>query len=347
MPNWNERAALAQQSLQRYFWNEHIEMFNIEYPCPNGECNTIFHYWWMAHAVEVLVDGYERSQDSNFLVLLEQLHNGLYTKNNNKWTNELYDDMQWMAIAWLRVYQITNERKYLDTVLTLWSDIKTGWNDFEHGGIAWQKSQLDYKNTPANAPAVILAARLYKLLGLKEDLEWAHRIFNWLDEHLVDPATGFVWDGMNREGNHQIDKDWEFTYCQGVYIGAACELYTITNESMYLAKAHRTALIALHKLTDPSTKLLQDEGLGDGGLFKGIFIRYMAQLVTLDEANQQQYRDQLIYNGEQLWHNASSERGIFFAADWAKSSEDITQLSAQLSGIILSESLAFIGTRAI
>jgi len=42
---------------------------------------------------------------------------------------------------------------------------------------------------------------------------------------MVDPATGFVWDGKNRTGDGHIDKDWEFTYCQGVFIGAGVELY--------------------------------------------------------------------------------------------------------------------------
>ena len=56
------------------------------------------------------------------------------------------------------------------------------------------------------------------------DLEWARRIFEWQRQTLVDPETGLVWDGINRQGDGRIDKDWKFTYCQGVYIGAAVEL---------------------------------------------------------------------------------------------------------------------------
>ena len=45
------------------------------------------------------------------------------------------------------------------------------------------------------------------------------------------------WDGINRLGDGQIDKDWQFTYCQGYSSGAGIELYSCTGESAYLADA--------------------------------------------------------------------------------------------------------------
>ena len=89
--------------------------------------------------------------------------------------------------------------------------------------MAWKKDQLHYKNTPANAPAAIIAFRLYQRFGKKEDLEWGEKIFTWNRDQLMDPETCFVWDGMNREGDGKIDKEWKFTYCQGVMLGAALE----------------------------------------------------------------------------------------------------------------------------
>lgn len=71
--------------------------------------------------------------------------------------------MEWTALALLRAYRVTGHEAYLNAVLDLWEDIKTAWNEQLGGGLAWKKDQLDYKNTPANAPAVILAARLYEL----------------------------------------------------------------------------------------------------------------------------------------------------------------------------------------
>ncbi len=95
------RADQAQQALVERYWNAGIGMFDIETPCPNGECNTIFHYWWMAHAVEALTDGLERTGDSRYSELLDALYEGLLRRNGGAWPNALYDDMEWMAIGWL------------------------------------------------------------------------------------------------------------------------------------------------------------------------------------------------------------------------------------------------------
>ena len=86
---------------------------------------------------------------------------------------------------------------------------------------------------------------------------------------LVDPDTGFVWDGKNREGDGKIDKSWEFSYCQGVYIGAGVALYQATGDKSYLADAARTAQASKLRLTSPVTGVLPSESNGDGGLFKG------------------------------------------------------------------------------
>lgn len=336
---WEERAEEAQEALDRFFWNESIGMYNIETPCPDGACNTIFHYWWMAHAVDVLADGLLRTGNSHYGDRLAALHEGLLRRNGGVWPNELYDDMEWMALAWLRAYQATGELRYKETALLLWRDIRTGWNSHMGGGIAWQKTQLDYKNTPANAPAVILAARLYQAFGDPQDLEWALNIFNWQKSHLVDPETGFVWDGMNREGNGAIDKEWKYTYNQGVYIGAAIELYRIHGQEVYLEDARQTLAAAVKELADPQTGVLPDEGNGDGGLFKGILVRYAAELPKVDSGSGAAV-SVLHRNAELLWEKGRTVDGALFGTDWSRPPEGIVQLSSQLSGIKLLERMA-------
>ena len=314
-------------------------MYNIETPCPNGECNTIFHYWWMAHAVDVLVDGLLRTGDERYTKRLAALHKGLLHRNGGVWPNELYDDMEWMALAWLRAYQATQVEVYKETALILWKDIQTGWNTHMDGGIAWQKSQLDYKNTPANAPAVILAARLYQVFGDAKDLEWAKRIYHWLIDHLVDQETGFVWDGMNRSGDGTIDKDWKYTYNQGVFIGGAVELYRITNDQVYLNDANQTLRAAVKELSDVYTGVLPDEGNGDGGLFKGILIRYIGELASVDLSATEAISF-LKNNAELLWEKGKATDEALFGTNWTKSPSDVISLSSQLSGIMLLEKMA-------
>lgn len=335
---WSDRAEAAQEALRQHFWNPDIAMYNIETPCPNGECNTIFHYWWMAHAVDVLVDGFLRSKRDIYARTLAELHEGILRRNGGAFPNELYDDMEWMAIAWLRAYAATGREAYKETAFLLWEDIKTGWNDHMGGGIAWQKSQLDYKNTPANAPAVILAARLYQSFGREDDLEWAQRIYEWQKQHLVDPESGFVWDGMNRTGDGSIDKEWKFTYCQGVFIGAGVELYRVTGDDRYLEDALRTAAAAEAELAGPDG-IFPDEEDGDGGLFKGILARYLAELCLCIGSAGQPAAAVLVRNAESLWAAGSSGSRLF-GTDWRTSPAGRVTLSTQLSGIKLLERMA-------
>ncbi|MFS0725721.1 glycoside hydrolase family 76 protein [Paenibacillus sp. 1P07SE] len=340
---WQSRADEAQQVLEREYWNPSIRMYNIQTPCPGGDCNTIFHYWWMAHAVEALTDGLERTGEQYYKDRLSQLYEGLLARNGGAWPNKLYDDMEWMAIGWLRAYRATGEERYKAAALLLWDDIQTGWNDHMGGGIAWQKTQLDYKNTPANAPAAILAARLYDAFGDPEDLAWAKKIYHWLREALVDPQTGFVWDGMNRLQDGGIDKDWKFTYCQGVYIGAAVELYRLTGDLQYKADAERTWQAAIAEIARPDDGLFPPEGTGDGGLFKGIFARYAGQLALLPDA-ETDAAEVLFANARTLWEQGRGGAALFGGA-WDERPAGDIELSTQLSGVILLETAALLERR--
>ena len=76
------------------------------------------------------------------------------------------------------------------------------------------------------------------LLGVREYTFWNR-------DNLMDPETCFIWDGMNREGDGKIDKDWKFTYCQGVVMGAAVEYYKITGNGEHLELARKIACRAV------------------------------------------------------------------------------------------------------
>ncbi len=342
---WTDRADEAFNRLVQHYWNEDLNMFNNTYPCMDNRCNLTFHYWWYAHALDSLVDVYERTKDGAVLEMIEQEYKGILFRNGGSIINALYDDMEWMALALLRVYEQTRDDVYLKAVFELWEDIQTGWNDHQGGGIAWQKSQLDYKNTPANGPAAILGARLFRLFGKQSDLDFARNIFDWLRSTLVHPETGFVMDGINRLGDGRIDSDWKFTYCQGVYIGAAVELYRVTGESSYLDHAQLTATHTMNIFVDAETGAMYGEGddQGDAGLFKGILVRYLAQLIAVDPERSQQITAFLRHNAEQLWHRGSSEVHGLFHYHWGKRPQDESlDLSVQLSAHFLMEVMAIL-----
>ncbi|WP_277425550.1 glycoside hydrolase family 76 protein [Deinococcus psychrotolerans] len=329
---------MAQQMLSTQFWNPAQRIMNQYAPCDDGTCNAPYVYWWHAHTIDVLVDGLIRTNDPRYTQRIGEAFEGARTLNGGTLLHNWYDDMQWMALALLRAYEATGENRYLEGAQELWSDIQGGWNDHCGGGIAWKKDQLDYKNTPANAPAAILAARLYKVLGRAADLDWARRIYTWNKTHLVDIATGFVWDGMNRLGDGRLEDEWHFTYNQGAYLGAGLALFEATGEQTYLQDALRTADAALIRLIDAASGLLPYEGDGDGGLFKGIFVRYLALLVQVVP------RPDLVailqHNADVLWKAGRDLDTDLMGLSWDERPQDRVSLSGQQSGLMLLEALA-------
>ena len=51
--------------------------------------------------------------------------------------NGFYDDELWWAIAWIEVFDVTGDQKYLDIAAEIFEDAKNVWGDTPCGGL-WQ-----------------------------------------------------------------------------------------------------------------------------------------------------------------------------------------------------------------
>ena len=342
--HWVKIADSSITSLNHHFWNS-AKYYQNATP-DDGQ----FHYWPQAHALDVLVDAYLRTNNAQYVNYMNDWFEGVKVKNGNTFLNEFYDDMEWNALAMHRAYRATNDAKWLTESLALWEDIKTGWNATMGGGIAWRKSQLGYKNTPANAPACILAARLYTETGSSDYLTWAKKIYVWQKETLVDPETGLVYDGSNSNGDGavQTDPGWSFAYNQGTFIGAALELYAITNENAYLQDAIRTANnMIVHEVMSPSG-IMRSSDNGDGGLFNGIGVRYLTLLI-LNESTpsgaRENYVAYLQKNAETLWLKGTERPKVIFNHNWNTLPGTTGYLNPQLSGCMLMEAMALLSEK--
>jgi predicted alpha-1,6-mannanase (GH76 family) len=340
---WYNWSNVFQKKLEINFWNDELKIMNQCAPYKD-KCNEKLIYWWHAHVLDVILDAYKRTGDEKYKSTFDLALNGTISLNGGTLLHNWYDDMEWMALALLRAYDTFGDEKYKESTLILWEDIKTAWNCHMGGGMAWKKDQLDYKNTPANAPAAILAARLYKYFGKEEDLEWSKKIYNWNKDNLVDPKTGFVWDGLNRLGDGEIDKDWKYTYCQGVFLGAGVELYKITKDESYLQDALKTTEAALKELIDANTGMLPDEGIDDAGLFKGIFVRYLIELLEICP-NLEEVKSSLVFNGERLIKWGIDKKDGLASLNWSSEPNQPVQLSTQLSAVMLIEMLSVLESR--
>lgn len=337
--NWNAAADSSSNAFVMSYWNSADGYFNF-----NNSGDKHFNYWPQAHALDVITDAYIRTNDPLYRSVIDKWYAGVKSKNYNTFLNEYYDDMEWNALAMLRAFQATGDERYKTASQEVWTEIQTGWNTNAGGGIAWKKDQPYSKNACSNGPACILAARMFQQFGNAKDKEWALKIYGWEKETLFNPANGAVSDNIDsRTGT--VQTSWIFTYNQGTFLGSAFELYKITGEKGYLNDAIKAADYTLNNLVDSNDRLLKSEGEGDGGLFKGIFIRYFTQLIllpNLDAGTKKRYLAFFKHNAETLWRSGTNKQEVLFGAYWKTRPGSTTELTTQTSGAMLIEAAALL-----
>ncbi len=332
---WAVRADSAQAALDKKFWFSFAQIYYST--SARGES---WNYWWEAHALDALVMGYRRTRDSFYTGRMSSLYQGIVAAGG--FTDSYYDDMEWMALALLRAYEATQKQFYLNEASSLWQTIKGGWSASPGGGgFRWRTTGM-YKNVPANAPACILACKLYKDFGDTANLAWAEKIHAWIDSNLVDSKTGIILDGISYSDTVGTPSHGAYTYNYGTYLGASLYLYQITGDTLYLNEAVKEADVA-DTLFATAGGVLRSEGSGDGGLFKGIYVYYLAKLdlePALDDSLQTRYKDFLIRNADSLWNHAQRPGTAIFNDDWGQPPSGSVTLSEDLSGVTLLESVA-------
>lgn len=304
-------------------------------------------YWWQAHAIDNYIDNYLRTKNSTKLTKISQMIIGARLRNNNTLINHFYDDMEWMALALLRACDANASlnHQYLTQVKTLFNDIVGGWSDVDGGGIHWNKNKTGdgrYKTSCSNAPAIILAARLYQHTREQLYLDWALRIYNYMYSHNRFP------DGVIKDNATNEDHEVTFSYNQGTWVGGLLELYKITGESHYLQTATDLIdLLLFGKWYSPKGIMneRQNYNQDDGGMFKGIFVRYLTQWVLsgyLDEERQFRYTKWLLEQARSAELAAIEKTWFIINPYWTSQYNlvnDVHDTSRQQTGMMLMESI--------
>lgn len=162
-------------------------------------------------------------------------------------SDRFYDDNIWLAIDFLEAFQLTNEQAYLDRSETLWKFILSGWDSQLGGGIYWCEQKKASKNTCSNAPAAVLAFKLFEVTQDDYYLDWGKKIYHWTKDNLQDPEDHLYFDNLALDG--RIDRR-KFTYNTGQMLQAAVMIYKITREACYLSEAEVIAESAINRFTE-------------------------------------------------------------------------------------------------
>src|ERR1043165_7043257 len=329
---WTVAAERAQAALKQHYWDAKARLFTSRADRADDP-KAGFNYWWQAHALTAVAQAVERRSTVWSAQELAALRDGILARNGDRWTYDYYDDEGWMACAMLDATAATRDPAYRVIARTLWDDLRIAWNEQHGGGIPWRKTQRDYKNAPANGPAILIGAALFRAERRPDDLVQARRLHPWLVETLRDPASGLIWDGINRTGDGKVDRGWRFTYNQGIFIGACLELHRATKDTAYLADAERTGGAALEAFF-PGGGACREGGGGDGGLFKGILVRHLAPLAQASSTLAPRIRTAREANGPRLRQLQDAPPHALLPTPWdAGTAPADTELSVHLSGV--------------
>lgn len=361
---WNKMADGMSQALIKNFWGANFKGYENRYYFNYGSNlsnMTTNHYWPQAHAMDVMVDAYMRTGDKQYKDIFPLWWEGapkfnFASKMNPKdpWWNVFVDDMEWIVLAQIRMFESTGNKEYIAKARQMYDDwIWPTWGPEDeapwYGGITWKTDVAKTKNACSNGPAALIAARLYRFYDeagfyngkIKNAyLNEAIKIYTWEKNNLFNRENGAVYDSMNQKG--EIQKNWIFTYNVGTFLGAAHELYLSTGDIQYL----NDAVLAASYVTDHMTKngVLSDATSGDGGLFHGIFFRYFVKLVneeSLDLATRTKFHNWFTNLATVMAEEGVNQNTMLYAGRWRKAANDNEPvgLTPHLSGCMLMEAM--------
>lgn len=361
---WQKMADGMSQALIKNFWGAGFEGYPDRYYFNYGSNlsnMTTNHYWPQAHAMDVMVDAYMRTGEKQYKAIFPLWWEGAPKFNfagkmnpKDPWWNVFVDDMEWIVLAQIRMFEATDQTEYIVKARQMYDDwIWPTWGPEDEapwfGGITWKTDVSKSKNACSNGPAALIAARLYNFYDKAKFksgkvrnayLNEAIKIYTWEKNYLFDRETGAVYDNINQEG--RVQKNWIFTYNVGTFLGAAHELYKITGDKQYLDDAVLASGYVIDRLSKEG--VLSDASSGDGGLFHGIFFRYFVKLVneeTLDFATRKKFHDYLTNLATVMAAQGVNPNTMLYAGRWRKAPADNEPvgLTPHLTGCMLMEAM--------
>lgn len=328
----------AAEQLQQTTHNTYISGNGIYY---THTPDSGFDFWWNANGLDALTEGYIRTRSETYKSRMKTLLHGI-RDTHGRYTNDYYDDMEWLTLASIKAYKATGDGEYLDVANLIWTDILTGRSPQYLNAITWNKDcHPSCKNAISNSPAAYAAAQLYRISGDAQKLQYAKEIHAFVKGKLVAPNGG-VYDGWEAVPNVvNTNPGWVFSYNVGMYLAASLELYQITSDQTYLNDAVKAAEYVLTERTVDGVIYTNEGGQGDGGLFKGIFLRSFANLAregALPIETRKRYADIIKYNAQILLKRGMrSDNLVGPVWNSLPASNTVLEYSTQLSGIMLLE----------
>ena len=181
------RAALAANALQAWYSGR------------TGLYNSTG--WWnSANAITALADESRVTGSREYWPVFSNTFIAAQ-KTSAGFLNKFYDDEGWWAMAWIDVYDLTHEARYLAMAQSIFADMAGGWDATCGGGIWWSKDRK-YKNAIANELFLDVAAALANRTEGADQrgyAAWARKEWRWFAQSGMINASHTINDGLNSD----------------------------------------------------------------------------------------------------------------------------------------------------
>ncbi len=305
--------------------------------------DTRYIYWQQAHAIDVVIYGYQRHKEDNITLATKYRqymtrwynnHGNNYSGGSTSFENPFTDDMCWIGLSLMRLSEALGVATYSNTAKRLFDNaiITRGQEDERGFWLPWNNSGTG-PNACTESPACLLALKLYLKTNEEKYLDYAKKLYTFMINNIAK-ADGRV-------------EDPPLTYTQGTFAEACRVLYHVTGETIYKTKAQLYINYAFTSDRCTSNGLLRDEGSSmDQSLFKAVLIPYAVNYV-LDESMTLVSRRNLVSylqtNANALWKNLDKEAfpAMYCPYYWGKAydpSKDAS-MGAMVSGASLLENI--------
>ncbi|GAB3946155.1 glycoside hydrolase family 76 protein [Corynebacterium tapiri] len=339
---WAHRATLAENAIndrhaQCVFGVPHTNLAVVSWPPMTKEKLFInWHYWWQAHYLDCLVDAAQRENTRDRRQRIVATMRGIRVRNGKYERNRYYDDKAWLALALGRAGEL-DKVKAPKSLADLEFNILAGLDDVT-GVLPWRTGGETFFNVPANGPAAIMMARTGRL-------DKAVEVVDWIFDNLVDDR-GLVMDGIRmRMDGMEIVRNIH-PYNQGVALGACLDIALALRERAgfgyregigdiadadkideamrFITRIRELVQAVASHMATPAGVIDHETGDGDGGLFKGILVRYLADVAVrmpedtpANRAAKKLAARMVLASATSVWNHRLEVDGLpVFATDW-------------------------------
>ncbi len=273
------------ETIYHHFYDSTAKLFFEEYS--PGKKQTHSYLWPLCALIQAANEAAQINPQKNYVSPVVQAIDQYYTKaspmpayqaslTNEKKDDCFYDDNQWIAIAYLDIYNRTHEKKFLETSKMIYDFMMTGYDTISGGGLYWKYGDKSTKNTCSNGPAILVALQLYNITNDKKYLQTALSIYDWVNAHLQAPDD-LYYDNIHLP-SLKIDSA-KYTYNTGTMLQSNVLLYNITHKKEYLNKAEAIA-------TSAKSFFYKNEKLPGNYWFNAVMLRGYIELYKVDHNKQ-------------------------------------------------------------